>query len=37
MKYYSMVDALTAWKGMSSEYANENAHDAIQVHEVRVS
>lgn len=34
MKYYSrLADAFTPLgKGMSSEYANENAYDAIQVH-----
>lgn len=34
MKYYSrMADAFTPLgKGMSSEYANQNAYDAIQVH-----
>ena len=34
MKYYSrLADAFTPLgKGMSSEYANENAYDAIQIH-----
>ncbi|MDD4696117.1 MAG: Acyl-CoA dehydrogenase C-terminal domain-containing protein, partial [Fermentimonas sp.] len=34
MKYYSrMADAFTPLgKGMSSEYANQNAYDAIQIH-----